>query len=153
MRNVHKLIALPLTLGLAAPVHAAEIRLTGNLLSSCILSLATPGTLRLSGDATTFGSEETGGLAATMTVVAIGASPSVSFTAPAIDAPVDFSSGASAQIRYTSLGGSNQAYTAGASSSSAVRLLDTFTIHGRIISTEGFRSGNYTIRSTATCQQ
>lgn len=153
MRNTCKLIALPLALALAAPGHGAEIRLTGNLLSSCVLSLATPGQLRLSGDATTFGSEETGGLAATMTVVAIGAVPSVSFTAPAIDAPVDFSAGAQAQIRYTSLGGSNQAYTNIASSSSAVRLLDTFTIHGRIVSTEGFRSGAYTIRSTATCQQ
>lgn len=153
MRDFGKWIALPLALAMAAPAGAAEIRLTGNLLSSCILSLATPGQLRLSGDATTFGSEETGGLAATMTVVAIGAVPSISFTPPAMDAPADFSASAQAQIRYTSLGGSNQAYTNIASSSSAVRLLDTFTVHGRIVSTEGFRSGNYTIRSTATCQQ
>lgn len=144
---------LPALAILSTPASAAEVRLTGNLLSSCILSLATPGQLRLSGDATTFGSEEAAGLAATMTVVAIGAVPSISFTAPAMDAPAGFSTSAQAQIRYTSLGGSNQAYTNIASSSSAVRLLDTFTIHGRIVSTEGFRSGAYTIRSTATCQQ
>lgn len=146
------LIALPL-LALAAPANAVEIRLTGTLLSSCILSLATPGQLAISGDAGSFGSENVGGLAATMTVVAIGAVPSVSFTAPAIDAPGGFSPTAQAQVRYTSLGGSNQAYTSASSTSSTVRLLDTFTIHGRILSNEGFQSGNYAVRTTATCQQ
>lgn len=146
------LIALPL-LALAAPAEAVEIRLTGTLLSSCVLSLATPGQLAISGDAASYGSENVGGLAATMTVVAVGAAPTIQFTAPAIDAPGGFSPTGMAEIRYTSLGGSNQAYTGAASSSSAVRLLDTFTIHGRILSSEGFQSGNYAVRTTATCQQ
>lgn len=146
------LIALPL-LALAAPADAVEIRLTGTLLSSCVLSLATPGQLAIAGDAGSYGSENVGGLAATMTVVAIGTVPSISFTAPAVDAPGGFSPTAVAEIRYTSLGGTNQAYTSAASSSSAVRLLDTFTIHGRILSSEGFQSGNYAVRTTATCQQ
>ena len=147
------LIAAASLLALAAPAGAAEIRLNGTLLSSCILSLATPGQLALSADATTYGSEQAGGLAATMTVVAIGAAPTVEFTTPAVDAPAGFAPTAQAEIRYTSLGGSNQAYTGAASSSSAVRLLDTFTIHGRIVSTEGFQSGNYAVRTTATCEQ
>jgi hypothetical protein len=146
------LIALPL-LALAAPANAVEIRLSGTLLSSCILSLSTPGQLAISGDAASYGSENVGGLGATMTVVAIGVVPSVSFTAPVIDSPAGFSPTAQAQIRYTSLGGANQAYTSAASSSSAVRLLDTFTIHGRILSGDGFQSGSYAVRSTATCQQ
>jgi hypothetical protein len=146
------LIALPL-LALAVPADAVEIRLTGTLLSSCVLSLATPGQLAISGDAGSYGSENVGGLAATMTVVAIGAVPSISFTAPAMDAPAGFSPTAQAQIRYISLGGSNQGYTSAASSSSAVTLLDTFTIHGRILSSEGFQSGSYAVRTTATCQQ
>jgi hypothetical protein len=147
------LFALPLLLAPAAPGGAAEVRLTGNLLSSCVLSLTTPGQLATSSDPTIFGSEQPGGLAATMTVVAIGASPTVEFTAPTVDAPGGFSPTAQAQIRYTSLGGSNQAYTASASSSSTVRLLDTFTIDARVVSTEGFQSGTYTVRTMATCEQ
>lgn len=153
MREARFLIAAPLLLAIAVPADAAEIRLRGNLLSSCILSLSTEGQLRISDDPTIFGSEASGGLPATMTVVAIGATPTVNFTAPAIDAPAGFSSDATAAIRYTSLGGSNQPYTTGASSSSQVRLLDTFTIHSRIVSTEGFQTGNYTVRTVATCQQ
>lgn len=148
------LFALPLLLAPAAPGGAAEVRLTGNLLSSCVLSLTTPGQLAAAAaDPTVFGSEQAGGLAATMTVVAIGASPTVAFTAPTVDAPGGFSPTAQAQIRYTSLGGSNQAYTSSASSSSTVRLLDTFTINARIVSTEGFQSGTYTVRTMATCEQ
>jgi len=153
MREARCLIAAPLFLAIAAPADAAEIRLRGSLLSSCILSLSTEGQLRMSDDPTVFGSEASGGQAATMTVVAIGATPTVNFTAPAIDAPSGFALSATAAIRYTSLGGSNQAYTSTASSSAQVRLLDTFTIHSRIVSTEGFQTGNYTVRTVATCQQ
>lgn len=153
MREARCLIAAPLLLAIAAPADAAEIRLRGSLLSSCILSLSTEGQLRMSDDPTVFGSETPGGQAATMTVVAIGATPTVNFTAPAIDAPSGFALGATAAIRYTSLGGSNQAYTSAASSSAQVRLLDTFTIHSRIVSTEGYQTGNYTVRTVATCQQ
>jgi hypothetical protein len=154
MRQTRILIAALPVLMLAAPATAAEVRLRGSLLSSCVLSLSTEGRLAISaGDPTMFGSEESGGLAATMTVVAIGASPSVSFSAPIVDAPSGFSSSAQAAIRYTSLGGSSQAYTSAASSSSTVRLLDTFTINSRITSVEGFQSGNYVVRTVATCQQ
>lgn len=152
MRYKILIAALPVVFAVA-PASAAEIRLTGNLLSSCVLSLSTPGQLAAGSDPTIFGSEQSGGGAATMTVVAIGATPTVEFTAPEIQAPNGFSLTAQAQIRYTSLGGSNQAYTAGASQSSQVRLLDTFTIHARIISTEGYAAGNYTVRTVATCEQ
>lgn len=150
----HKALIVALALlPCAVPGQAAEVRLRGSLLSSCILSLSTEGQLRMTDDPSVLASETSGGVPATMTVVAIGAAPTVNFTAPAIDAPGGFSGSAQAAIRYTSLGGTNQAYTSTASSSAQVRLLDTFTIHGRITSTEGFQAGNYAIRTTATCQQ
>ncbi|HTU09687.1 MAG TPA: hypothetical protein VMG08_02215 [Allosphingosinicella sp.] len=124
-----------------------------NLGGSCILSLSTEGTLSLSGDATVLGSEQAGGLPAIMAVVAIGGTPQVSFTAPTLDAPAGMPAGAQVAIRYTSLGGANQAYTSAASSSTNVRLLDTFTVHGRVTSPSGFQSGNYLVATVATCQQ
>lgn len=152
MNNRIYLLALPLVL-LVHPAQAADVRLRGSLISSCILSLSTEGRLSIASDPTVFGSEETGGTPATMTVVAVGVAPSVNFTAPSVDGPSGFSANAQVAIRYTSLGGSNQAYTSSASSSSAVRLLDTFTINGRVVSSDGFQAGNYTVRTTATCQQ
>lgn len=145
--------ALPFVLFLAAPAQATEVRLRGNLIGSCVLTLSTEGRLSISGDATVFGSEETTGLPAIMTVVAIGGAPTVNFTAPTVDTPMGMPAGAQVAIRYSSLGGTNQPYTSGASSSSAVRLLDTFTVHGRVTSPSGFEAGTYVVRSVATCQQ
>lgn len=155
MFRVRKVIlpTLSLTLLIAAPAQATDVRLRGTLIGSCVLTLSTEGRLAISGDTTVFGSEEATGLPATMTVVAIGGTPTVSFTAPTVDAPAGAPSGASVAIRYTSLGGTNQAYTSGASSSSAVRLLDTFTVNGRVTSPNGFQSGTYTVTTVATCQQ
>lgn len=155
MINSRKVIAAVLTspLLLAAPAQAEEVRLRANLLASCVLTLSTEGRMALSADATVLGSEQATGLPATMTVVAIGGTPTISFTAPALEAPTGAPSGSVTQIRYTSLGGSNQAYTANASSSSQVRLLDTFTVHGRVTNNLGFTAGEHIVRTTATCQQ
>ena len=62
-------------------------------------------------------------------------------------------SGATKEMAFTSLGGAAQTWTAGASSYSANRLLDTVTIKARVANTAGFVTGSYTVTSTATCQQ
>jgi hypothetical protein len=146
-------IAPLVALTVPAPASAADVTLRGSLLSSCLLTLSTEGKLVASSDPTVIGSEESGGNAALLAVVAVGATPTVNFSAPTIDGPAGLDSGAQAQIRYTSLGGSNQSYTSSASSSSQVRLLDTFTINARIVSPNGFAAGNYVVRTTTTCQQ
>jgi hypothetical protein len=152
MRSARFFIAAPL-LAAVTPADAADITLRGNLISSCILTLSTEGRLAASSDPTIVGSEESGGNAALMAVVAIGATPTVTFSAPTVEAPAGAPAGAQAEIRYTSLGGSNQGYTAATSSSSQVRLLDTFTINARITSTNGFAAGNYVVHTTTTCSQ
>lgn len=153
MRVIGLAISFAPLLALAAPAPAAEVTLRGSLLPSCILTLSTEGRLTASGDPTMMGSEEAGGNPALMAVVAVGATPTITFSAPVIDGPGGLDGGAQAQIRYTSLGGSNQPYTGTTSSSAQVRLLDTFTIHARIVSPNGFAAGNYAVRSTTTCEQ
>jgi len=153
MRDARFLTAILPLLAAATPAGAADITLRGNLISSCILTLSTEGRLAPATDPTIIGSEESGGSAALMAVVAIGATPTVSFSAPTVDTPSGAPSGAQAQIRYTSLGGSNQSYTATTSSSSQVRLLDTFSINARVTSPSGFAAGNYVVHTTTTCSQ
>jgi hypothetical protein len=137
----------------AAPTEAADVTLRGSLISSCILTLSTEGQLAAATDPTLFGSEQPGGNAALMAVVAVGATPTVTFSAPTIEAPAGFDGGAEAEISYTSLGGSNQPYTSATSSSAQVRLLDTFTINARIVSPNGFAAGNYAVHTVTTCAQ
>ena len=153
MPNAKTLVPIVPLLALAAPAQAADVTLRGSLISSCILTLSTEGRLAASSDPTIVGSEESGGNAALMAVVAVGATPTVTFSAPSVEAPSGAPSGAQAQIRYTSLGGSNQPYTSSSSSSSQVRLLDTFTINARVTSSNGFGAGDYVVHTTTTCSQ
>lgn len=150
LRHATLCVALALSSTVA---NAAEVRLRGNLAASCVLSLGSEGRLAISQDGTTFGSEEATGLPATLTVLAVGGAPSVQFTAPTADGPSGTLTGATTAIRYVSLGGTNQPYTSAASTGANVRLLDTITVHGRVIRPAGFEAGNYLVRTTATCQQ
>jgi hypothetical protein len=136
-----------------APADAANVTLSGLLVDSCTLSLATPGALAASADGATLGSEQSGGTAATLTLIAIGGAPVVQFSAPSLSSPVGWSASPTTAIRYTSVGGANQAYTSGASSRQETGLIDSFTIHGRVTSGGGFAAGTYTVTTVATCQQ
>ena len=138
---------------IASPGKAANVTLSGTLTNSCILSLSVPGALAASSDGTTLTSETSGGLPATMALIALGGQPTVNFSAPAVSGPSGSTGGATTQIRYTSLQGASQAYTSGASSRIGGALLDTFTIHGRVSNTSGFTAGTYTVTTVATCQQ
>ena len=135
------------------PARAATVSLSGLIPNICVLTLTTPGTLAISTDGTRLSSQESGGNAATLTVVAAGANPGIQFSAPSLNPPGGWSGSPTNQISYTSPGGANQAYTSGASTYSMNRLLDTLTIQGRVTSADGFIAGTYTLTSTATCQQ
>ncbi len=137
----------------AAPAAANQVTLTGLVLNSCIVSIPTAGIMAMSSDGTRLGSEEgVTGVPATLTVVAAGFSPTLNFSVPTLNGPVGLD-GATTQYAYSSLGpGSSQPYTTGASSASS-SLIDTFTIHSRVLSGNGFPSGTYTVAVTVTCQQ
>lgn len=138
----------------AAPATAANVDFSATLVNSCTLSLGTSGTMTTSTDGLTLGSEQSGGSAATFTLVAIGTSPTVNFAAPSlISSPAGWSASPTLAIRYTSTGGANQAYTSTSSSATLSGLSDSFTVHGRVSSSTGFAAGTYTLRTVVTCSQ
>lgn len=137
-----------------APARAAtDVTFTGLVINSCVLTLGTPGLLAPSTDGQTLSSENGGGLASTLAVVAVGLAPTLNFSAPILTTPNGYAGEATSAIRYTSLGGANQPYTTASSSARAGVLLDTFTIHSRVTSPTGFSGGTYNVRTTVTCQQ
>jgi len=147
--------AMLLAAGLVVPqaAYPASVTLAGTVVNLCVLTLATPGSLGISGTGTELSSQETGGLAASLSVVATGTNPTVTFTAPNLSGPASSTSGATTNLSYTSAGGASQAYTANGYVYSMNRLLDNITINGRSTNSAGFVSGLYTISSTATCSQ
>ena len=147
-------LCLVLAAGAAFPAQAADVNLSANLINSCILSLTSTGTMTAASSGTRISSEESGGSAATLTLVAVGTAPTLSFSAPALTAtPSGWSASPTLEIRYTSLGGAIQAYTPSSSSASLTALTDSFTIHGRVTNAAGFAAGAYNIRTVATCSQ
>ncbi len=135
------------------PARAGDVIFTGALLNSCVLNVSTPGVLGASTDGLTLSSELGTGTPAVVAVVAVGAAPTLSFTAPTVTVPAAHTGTTTTSIRYQALGGANQAYTTAASSMSGGPLLDTVTINSRVQSASGFKSGTYTVKTTVTCQQ
>ncbi len=136
----------------ALPASAANVSLQANLLSSCTLALGTTGNLAMSTTGLQIGSENAGGVAATMTLIAVGGLPDIHFAAPTLTAsPSGWSGSHTDSIRYTSLRGANQSYTSSATTVTAGGLTDTFTVHGKVDASAGFAAGNYTLTTVVTC--
>jgi hypothetical protein len=151
MRFIRGLAAL-ISISAAGPGIAANVTLNATLLSSCTLTLSTPGTMTASTDGTMIGSEQSGGSAASMTLVAIGTLPTITLAAPSLTtSPGGWSASHTDEIRYTSTRGASQAYTSSSSNYGETGLTDTFTVHGRVTSTNGFAAGNYTLTTVVTC--
>ena len=138
----------------AAPLPAANVNFGATLANSCVLSIGTSGVMTANSAGTQIGSENAGGTAATLTVTAIGLSPTVTFAAPSLTAsPGGWAASPTLAIRYTSLDGANQAYTAASSNFTITGLSDTFTLHGKVDNVGGFAAGTYTLTTVATCSQ
>lgn len=147
-------LILALVVPIAAPAQAADVNLTANLVNSCVLSLGPAGVMTASSGGTQISSQESGGSAASLSIVAIGSAPTMSFSAPSLtSSPAGWSASPTVEISYTSLGGANQAFTSGASTATPGTLTDSFTIHGRVTSAAGFAAGSYNLRTVATCSQ
>lgn len=138
----------------AAPAAAANVNLQASLVNSCVLSINSNGTMTANAAGTQIGSENGGGSAASLGLVAIGTLPTVTFAAPSLSAsPAGWTASHTDAIRYTSNRGASQGYTASQSSVTAGGLTETFTVHGKIDSTAGFDAGNYTLTTVVTCSQ
>ena len=154
MDMLRSCLILALMAPFAAPARAANVDLTASLVNSCVLTIGTSGVMTAASSGTQISSENSGGTAATLTVVSIGSAPTISFSAPSLTvSPASWSATPTVEIKYSSLGGANQAYTSGASSTSLAALTDSFTINGRVTSASGFAAGSYTLRTVATCSQ
>lgn len=151
--NSKILAGMALAIG-ASPADAADVNLSASLINSCVLSLGSSGTMTVSSSGTVLSSENSGGSQASLTLVAIGTSPTISFAAPSLTAsPAGWSASPTVEVKYTSTGGANQAYTASNSSAALSGLTDSFAIHGRVTSSAGFAAGAYNLRTVATCSQ
>jgi len=136
----------------AANAQATVTLTSGPLIDVCILEATSGGVLTRNGEGTLLGSEESGGSPGTLTVVALGTSPTLTFQAPSISTPGGDST-TTGEIAYSSIGGADQDYTDALSTASAGALLDTFTVHGRLLNDDGFLAGTYQISTVVTCSQ
>src|SRR5262245_56986827 len=101
----------------APGVGAADtlVPFNASIASSCVLTLHTQGTMTISSDFQQMGTEQTGGVAAAMAIIAT-APATVSFTAPTMDTkPAAYVTTPTVSLKYTSTAGANQSYTTGAS--------------------------------------
>lgn len=137
----------------ATPVQGATVSLSGTVLNSCVLTLPTPGLLVPDAQGTTLRSDAgVGARAATLTVAAVGASPSLSFSAPQYSGPSGVSVD-SVQYAYQSAGSGASRGFAATSSTASSHLIDVFTINGKIARAEGFPTGSYGMTVDVTCSQ
>lgn len=141
----------------AAPASAENIDFSATLANVCTLSVPTAGTLALSANGQTLGSEETGGIAATVSVLSIGASQ-LDFSAPTRTsaAPTGYNeSSETVELSYLGAGGlsvANQAYTSGSSQVTLSTIpLSELVLNARILNPNSFADGNYTVRTVMTC--
>jgi hypothetical protein len=125
--------------------------------ASCTLLPLLSGTLTLSADGQRMGSEEGGGLPATISITTIGGA-TVTVSAPVLyEYPVDYSaSGDLLEVAYTGVGllsGANQTYTSQATNFAAPSLITpvVLTVQNRVTTASGFESGTYRTRTTITC--
>jgi hypothetical protein len=140
--------------GQTVQAAGTTVSFTGTIVGSCTLSISTPGTLKLNTGGNMLSSEEVGALPATVAVIAVGGQPTINFTAPAFTTtPGGYNHTPTVELKYTSLGGANQAYTTGTSSYTASLLLDTIVVNAKATDTGGFLAGTYVVGTTATCQQ
>ncbi len=145
-------------LALALPVSAQAqtvVPFNGTVVASCILTVSTSGVLAMSTTGTELGSEQTGGIAAVLGVVATGGTPTLLFTAPTMSIrPTAYVGTPTVSLKYTSTGGANQAYTTAASQYTSTNPLgDTVTLNAKAVDATGFTAGSYRLQTTATCQQ
>lgn len=135
------------------PASAASVSLSGLVLNSCILAVPTPGLLVPDANGTTLRSDSgIGARAASLTVVAVGATPTLSFSTPQYSGSAGVSPD-SVQFSYSAAGsGAARGYSS-ASATASSQLIDNFTVNGKIERAGGFPTGTYGMTIDVTCGQ
>lgn len=142
-----------LVLGTGSAAQAATASLSGIVVNSCILAVPTPGLLVADASGTTLRSDSgVGARAATLTVIAVGTSPTLTFAAPQFSGPAGVSAD-SVQFAYTGAGSGASRGFAATSAIATANLIDTFTVNGKISRSAGFSTGTYAMTVDVTCGQ
>lgn len=142
-------------LGSASAAQAQPVTFGGAVVKSCVLNPSI-GVMKLNSAGTELGSEQTGGTASTMTVVATGGAPTVTFAAPTMPTkPTAYTGTPTVSLKFAATSGATQEYTSAQSSytASGTTLNDTVTIHAKAEEPAGFPAGTYGVTTTATCSQ
>lgn len=136
-----------------ANASAATVSLSGLVVNSCVLTVPTPGLLVADAAGTTLRSDTgAGARAASLTIAAIGAAPTLTFAAPQASSPSGATPDA-VQYSYSAAGSGASRGFAATGATAASNLIDTFTINGKIDRAAGFPSGTYSMTITVTCGQ
>ena len=136
---------------LCAPALAAtDVVFTGNVTDTCTLAVPTPGTMTLSSDGKTLGSDQPLGIPATVTVVSLG-SNTVTLAAPTLtESPGGYAGGETVQMSYSGL--ASHAYTSQQQTISlGILPLTSLIINMQVINAAGFIQGTYKAKTVLTC--
>lgn len=150
------LAAAAFSLALPSSAYAQSVvPFDGRVVAVCVLTVTTSGVLGMNTGGTELGSEQSGGGAAVLDVVATGGAPTILFTAPTMSMkPSAYAGSPTVSVKYTSTGGANQPYTSAASQYTSTNpRRDTVTLDAKAVDSGGFNAGDYRLQTTATCQQ
>jgi hypothetical protein len=138
--------------GTSPALAGTDVVFTGSVTDTCTLAVPTPGTMTLSADGTTLGSDQTLGVPATVTVISIGAN-TITLAAPTLQShpPGYTAGGETVQMNYSGLA-SHPAYTSAQQSFSLGLLpITSLIVNMQVINPAGFAQGTYTAKTVLTC--
>ncbi|QJU57370.1 hypothetical protein HL653_05810 [Sphingomonas sp. AP4-R1] len=142
-------VGIAFLLGMASlPAHAGLL----DGLGTCTLTVNASGTMRLAGDGKTLSTTATGGLSAGMLLVGVNITPELVFSAPTVVGPTGWPGSPKTEISIDTLSGTRTGFTSNAITVRPGVLIDTLTFQARVTNNDGFKAGNYTVNTTATCQ-
>lgn len=138
---------------LAAPSHAATVSLSGLISNSCLLTVPISGALVPDATGTVLRSDAgTGARSASLTVVALGGSPTLTMSVPSYTGPSGVTPDA-VEYSYAVAGSGASRGFAATGATATTSLIDTVTYNGRVTSAAGFTAGTYSMAITVTCGQ
>ena len=145
---------------LSLPAQSANVIFNGTVADTCDLSVMVPatGTMKLNGDHTILGSDQSGGAGVLLTIGSTGAN-TITVAAPTVtQSPAGYDpTGQQLHIGYTGAsllnGVSKTMGTGGGSFAAGILGItgSTILIHARIVNSNGFKLGDYQLTSVVTC--
>lgn len=146
-----------LTFAVPAPVAAfdSQVPFTGTVLSTCLLTVGTPGVLTTNADYTSFSSANAGGISGIVTAVTTGIGYEVSTIAPTgfTLKPTGGDDNVTFSTTYTANGATNVGETAGTTATTLGLGATILTVNlGAVKSVGTFTAGAYATTVTVRCE-